>query len=121
MLAADTVGGVICPILALVTSSRAGWAREAGFSSVSVFTLAPSTYASASVTQLFYLNNFMHDRLYQLGFDEASGNFEVKNYSGAVLLISHDRQFMDEIVQTVYEIQERKLDKKDVRLPYRED
>ena len=34
----------------------------------------------------------------------------LKNYSGAVLLISHDRQFMDEIVQTVYEIHERKLD-----------
>ena len=33
----------------------------------------------------------------------------LKNYSGAILLISHDRQFMDEIVQTVYEIHERKL------------
>jgi ATP-binding cassette subfamily F protein 3 len=33
----------------------------------------------------------------------------LKNYSGAVLLISHDRQFMDEIVQTVFEINERKL------------
>ncbi len=33
----------------------------------------------------------------------------LKNYSGAVLLISHDRQFMDEIIETVYEIAERKL------------
>src|SRR6478672_8545011 len=33
----------------------------------------------------------------------------LKTYSGAVLLISHDRQFMDEIVETVYEINERKL------------
>ena len=33
----------------------------------------------------------------------------LKNYSGAVLLISHDRQFMDEIVETVYEISESKL------------
>ena len=33
----------------------------------------------------------------------------LKNYSGAVLLISHDRQFMDEIVQSVYEIAEKKL------------
>ena len=33
----------------------------------------------------------------------------LKTYSGAVLLISHDRQFMDEIVETVYEIAERKL------------
>ncbi len=33
----------------------------------------------------------------------------LKNYSGAVLLISHDRQFMDEIVEAVHEIHERKL------------
>jgi ATP-binding cassette subfamily F protein 3 len=33
----------------------------------------------------------------------------LKNYSGAVLLISHDRQFMDEIVTQVHEISERKL------------
>jgi ATP-binding cassette subfamily F protein 3 len=33
----------------------------------------------------------------------------LKNYSGAVLLISHDRQFMDEIVMQVHEISERKL------------
>ena len=33
----------------------------------------------------------------------------LKTYSGAVLLISHDRQFMDEIIQTVYEISESRL------------
>lgn len=33
----------------------------------------------------------------------------LKNYSGAVLLISHDRQFMDEIVTQVHEIAEKKL------------
>jgi ATP-binding cassette subfamily F protein 3 len=33
----------------------------------------------------------------------------LKNYSGAVLLISHDRQFMDEIIEKVYEIADRKL------------
>ncbi|HEY5892845.1 MAG TPA: ABC-F family ATP-binding cassette domain-containing protein [Chthoniobacterales bacterium] len=33
----------------------------------------------------------------------------LKTYSGAVLLISHDRQFMDELVETVYEISDRKL------------
>ena len=33
----------------------------------------------------------------------------LKTYSGAVLLISHDRQFMDEIVESVYEIAEQKL------------
>ena len=33
----------------------------------------------------------------------------LKNYSGALLLISHDREFMDEVVQQVHEISERKL------------
>ena len=33
----------------------------------------------------------------------------LKNYAGALLLISHDRQFMDEIVGQVHEISEKKL------------
>lgn len=33
----------------------------------------------------------------------------LKQYSGAVLMISHDRQFMDELVQSVYDIAEQKL------------
>ena len=33
----------------------------------------------------------------------------LKNYSGALLLISHDRQFMDEVVSQVHEISEKKL------------
>src|SRR5688500_17173006 len=33
----------------------------------------------------------------------------LKHYSGALLLISHDRQFMDEIVTQVHEIAEKKL------------
>ncbi len=33
----------------------------------------------------------------------------LKNYAGALLLISHDRQFMDEVVTRVHEISERKL------------
>jgi ATP-binding cassette subfamily F protein 3 len=33
----------------------------------------------------------------------------LKSYPGAVLLISHDRQFMDEIVETVFEISDRRL------------
>ena len=34
----------------------------------------------------------------------------LKTYSGAVLMISHDWQFMDEIVESVHEICDRKLD-----------
>src|SRR5260221_11485871 len=33
----------------------------------------------------------------------------LKNYSGALLLISHDRQFMDEVVDQRHEISEKKL------------
>jgi ATP-binding cassette subfamily F protein 3 len=33
----------------------------------------------------------------------------LKGYAGALLMISHDRQFMDEIVQQVHEIAERRL------------
>ena len=36
----------------------------------------PTNYASAAVVQLFYLCNWMHDRLYELGFTEAAGNFQ---------------------------------------------
>src|SRR4029079_7305031 len=37
-------------------------------------------YQRGSVTQLFYLVNYFHDRLYGLGFDEAAGNFQVDNF-----------------------------------------
>lgn len=43
----------------------------------------PSTYRSAAVTNLFYANNFIHDVTYHHGFNEASGNFQVANYSGS--------------------------------------
>ena len=34
----------------------------------------------AAVTNLFYQNNILHDVLYQYGFTEAAGNFQVNNY-----------------------------------------
>ncbi|HEV7517800.1 MAG TPA: IPTL-CTERM sorting domain-containing protein [Thermoanaerobaculia bacterium] len=37
-------------------------------------------FQRGSVTQLFYLTNFYHDRLYGLGFDEAAGNFQNDNF-----------------------------------------
>jgi hypothetical protein len=40
----------------------------------------PATYRDAAATQLFYLANIYHDRLYALGFDEASGNFQINNF-----------------------------------------
>jgi len=44
-------------------------------------TQAPSTYQNAAVTQLFYWCNLVHDRLYELGFTEAAGNFQTNNFS----------------------------------------
>jgi hypothetical protein len=40
-----------------------------------------TTDRDAMVTQLFYYTNFMHDYLYNLGFNEAAGNFQVDNFS----------------------------------------
>ena len=36
----------------------------------------------AATTNLFYMNNVMHDVWYRYGFDEASGNFQEENYTG---------------------------------------
>jgi hypothetical protein len=41
---------------------------------------SPSTYTNAAVVQLFYWCNFMHDKLYELGFTEAAGNFQNNNF-----------------------------------------
>lgn len=46
-------------------------------------TLQPITYLSAAITNLFYLNNRMHDILFRYGFDEAAGNMQTLNYTGA--------------------------------------
>jgi extracellular elastinolytic metalloproteinase len=43
----------------------------------------PSTYQDAAITNLFYMNNILHDVLYQYGFDEEAGNFQVNNYGNA--------------------------------------
>jgi extracellular elastinolytic metalloproteinase len=43
-------------------------------------TLQPTAYTNAAITNLFYMNNIMHDVWYQYGFNEASGNFQRQNY-----------------------------------------
>ncbi|MBA4148329.1 MAG: M36 family metallopeptidase [Verrucomicrobia bacterium] len=42
---------------------------------------SPATYGDASVVQLFYWCNWMHDKLYELGFTEEAGNFQQTNSS----------------------------------------
>jgi len=44
------------------------------------FSLAPSANRDASLTNLFYWNNVIHDVFYQYGFDEGAGNFQENNY-----------------------------------------
>ncbi len=44
------------------------------------FAQAPSTFKDAAVTQLFYYTNYIHDRLYELGFTESAGNFQTNNF-----------------------------------------
>ncbi|MDX1947010.1 MAG: M36 family metallopeptidase, partial [Pirellulaceae bacterium] len=44
--------------------------------------LQPATYQDASITNLFYWSNLMHDVAYLHGFDEAAGNFQFTNYTG---------------------------------------
>lgn len=39
-----------------------------------------TSYQAAAITNLFYMNNMMHDIWYHYGFDEASGNFQDNNY-----------------------------------------
>ena len=40
----------------------------------------PTSYGDAAAVQLFYWCNWMHDRLHELGFDEASGNYQKDNF-----------------------------------------
>lgn len=41
-----------------------------------------ATQRQAGIVNLFYMNNWLHDWYYDAGFDEASGNGQVVNYSG---------------------------------------
>ena len=42
--------------------------------------LSAQANENASIVNLFYLNNVIHDVLYGYGFDEVSGNFQTNNY-----------------------------------------
>jgi len=44
------------------------------------FNQSPTTYRDAAITNLFYMNNIMHDVWYQYGFDENAGNFQESQY-----------------------------------------
>jgi hypothetical protein len=42
--------------------------------------VAASSSLNAAITNLFYMNNVMHDVWYQYGFNEVNGNFQKNNY-----------------------------------------
>jgi extracellular elastinolytic metalloproteinase len=46
---------------------------------------ATASYAEASVTNLFYWVNTLHDLHYRYGFDEVAGNFQLNNYGNGGL------------------------------------
>ncbi|MDG1781436.1 MAG: T9SS-dependent M36 family metallopeptidase [Flavobacteriales bacterium] len=48
-------------------------------------TQEPVNYQAAAITNLFYWNNLIHDVMYNYGFDEQSGNFQVNNYGNGGL------------------------------------
>jgi len=47
--------------------------------------VAAENSVNASLTNLFYMNNMMHDIWYHYGFDEANGNFQHTNYTDSGL------------------------------------
>jgi extracellular elastinolytic metalloproteinase len=47
--------------------------------------MEPDTYPQASAANLFYWTNIIHDVMWNYGFDEASGNFQVNNYGNGGL------------------------------------
>lgn len=71
------------------SNTSAGNEPNGGSSLIFDFPLDPSqepaTYREAAVTQLFYMNNFLHDFTYAYGFDEPAGNFQQNNYGNGGL------------------------------------
>lgn len=49
----------------------------------------PDSNESAAITNLFYMNNMMHDVWYRYGFDEVSGNFQENNYGNGGLGVDY--------------------------------
>ncbi len=54
-----------------------------------------NTYIDASCTNLFYMNNSLHDVWYQYGFNEANGNFQNSNYTPVTAPAAGDFVYAD--------------------------
>jgi len=55
----------------------------------------PSASLDASLTNLFYINNMLHDITHHYGFDEDSGNFQETHYTSANVLGTQDPVIAD--------------------------
>jgi extracellular elastinolytic metalloproteinase len=70
----------------LASNSGNGFSPNGGDSMVFDFPMDttwtnPNSYLAASVTNLFYWNNVIHDVFYNYGFNEVAGNFQKNNYT----------------------------------------
>ena len=63
------------------TSGRVAGSPNRVFDFPLDLTNGPAAYSDASVVNMFYWCNWMHDRLYELGFTEAAGNYQVTNFN----------------------------------------
>jgi hypothetical protein len=66
-----------------VRAALTGEAADPGFDYVYDLSKTPdfnATQRQAAVTNLFYVNNWLHDWYYSAGFDEASGNAQASNF-----------------------------------------
>ncbi|MFH4968470.1 T9SS-dependent M36 family metallopeptidase [Gaetbulibacter sp. M240] len=59
------------------------------------FDSQPVVSRDASLTNLFYVNNMVHDIMYYYGFDEESGNFQKTDYAGVNLAGAGDPVIAD--------------------------
>jgi extracellular elastinolytic metalloproteinase len=59
-----------------------------GYPFSEIYTVS-NQYEDASITNLFYMSNIVHDIAYVYGFDEASGNFQVNNYGNGGIADDH--------------------------------
>jgi extracellular elastinolytic metalloproteinase len=68
-----------------LASNQTGYSPDGGDSLIFDYPLDSGwldygLYLNASITQLFYANNVLHDVFYQYGFDEVAGNYQFNNY-----------------------------------------
>ena len=82
----DTYGNNVDAHLDLASTNPAYGTGTHATSATRIFdftmdlTQSPGSYQSATITTLFYLCNWYHDKLYALGFTESAGNFQQNNF-----------------------------------------